>query len=226
MAIQIPQTEISPYTSQVPLVQIPPEVISGNTRPSGPLQGEFKGKGTGAWILGDSLLKGFMQGHQIKEQKKYAQAEATIKAADAASESAYQEYQNALTNAGGKVDDPKAQAAYEAYKTTFNAGKQAKAQFVMPEKGQKGKKSAANSSDPTASADKKGGKDKKQASAGFNSIKDFFEANPAHRSADCLNDHAAQTTGVEPQGLKSKVWNWTPLNSRISKRSKKRTIKT
>jgi len=185
------QFAMTPYTSTVPLVQIPPDAISGQTRPDPPLQGNFTRKGTGALAIGDSLLKGFMLGHQQKEQKKQAQAEATIKAADSASEAAYADYQQALTTAGGKQDDPKAQAAYQAYVTAFQAGKQAKAQFVIPEKTQKGKK-AAGDTDPVKSPDGK----KKPPSAGFNSIKDFFEANP-----HIIPQIALVTMQPKPQGL-------------------------
>jgi hypothetical protein len=132
-----------------------------------------------------------MAGHQMKEQRKNAQAQATINAADAASEAAYGQYQDALTKAGGKQDDPAAQAAYQAYTTAFQAGKQAKAQFVIPEKTQKGKK-AAGDTDPVKSPDGK----KKPASAGFNNIKDFFEANP-----HIIPQIALMTMQPKPQGL-------------------------
>jgi len=191
------QFQVTPYTSTVPLVQIPPDVMSGQTRPDAPLQGQFGKKGTGALAIGDSLLKGFMLGHQQKEQRKQAQAQATINAADAASEAAYQEYQTALTNAGGKADDPKAQAAYQAYTTAFQAGKQAKAQFVIPEKGQKGKKNTTDT-DPVKSPDDK--KKKGTASAGFNNIKDFFEANPHIIPQIALMTMQPKPPGLSPQG--------------------------
>ena len=175
------------------MLQIPPDAISGQTRPSPPLQGEFGRKGTGALAIGDSLLKGFMLGHEQKEQRKQAQAQATINAADAAANAAYDQYQTALTNAGGKADDPKAQAAYQEYVKAFQAGKQAKAQFVIPEKTQKGKKAAADT-DPVKSPDDK--KKKNPVSAGFNNIKDFFEANP-----HIIPQLALVTMQPKPQGL-------------------------
>ena len=194
MPVNVDPLQITPYTSTVPLVQIPPDQMSAQTRPAQPLAGEFGKKGTGALAIGDSLLKGFMLGHQQKEQKKQAQAQATINAADAASEAAYNEYQQALTKAGGKQDDPAAKAAYDAYTTAFQAGKQAKAQFVIPEKTQKGKKAAADT-DPVKSPDDK---KKKQASAGFNNIKDFFEANP-----HIVPQIALVTMQPKPPGLES-----------------------
>jgi hypothetical protein len=197
MPVQNDPLQISPYTSTVPLLQIPPQAIEQQTRPAGPLEGQFGGhKGTGALAIGDSLLKGFMMGHQQKEAKKQAQAQATINAADAASEAAYTEYQNALTKAGGKQDDPAAQAAYQAYTTAFQAGKQAKSQFVMPDKTQKGKKNATDS-DPVKSPDDK--KKKGAASAGFNNIKDFFAANPHIIPQIALITMQPKPPGLTPQ---------------------------
>lgn len=191
MPVQQDPIQVTPYTSTVPLVQVSPDAMEQVSRPAGPLPGQFGRKGTGALAIGDSLLKGFMAGHQAKEQKKQAEAQATINAADAASEAAYQQYQDALTKAGGNVNDPAAQAAYQSYTQTFQAGKQAKAKFVIPEKTQKGKKSAGDS-DPVKSPDGK----KKQASAGFNNIKDFFEANP-----HIVPQIALMTMQPKPQGL-------------------------
>jgi hypothetical protein len=196
VAVNTPQADITPYTSTVPLVQVPPEAIEQQSRPAQPLQGQFGKKGTSALAIGDSLLKGFMAGHQQKEQKKQAQAQATINAADAASEAAYSQYQQALTKAGGKQDDPAAQAAYQSYVTAFNAGKQAKAQFVIPDKTQKGKKNATDT-DPVKSPDDK---KKKTASAGFNNIKDFFEANPHIVPQIALITMQPKPQGLAPQG--------------------------
>jgi hypothetical protein len=196
MPVNNDQFQVTPYTSTVPLVQVPPEAMEQQTRPSPPLQGNFTRKGTGALAIGDSLLKGFMAGHQQKEQKKQAQAQATINAADAASEAAYSQYQQALTKAGGKQDDPAAQAAYQSYVTAFNAGKQAKAQFVIPDKTQKGKKNATDT-DPVKSPDDK---KKKTASAGFNNIKDFFEANPHIIPQIALVTMQPKPPGLSPEG--------------------------
>lgn len=102
MAVENKQIEINPYTSTVPMVQMPVEQMEAGSRPAGPLPGQFGKKGTGALAIGDSLLKGFLQGHQIKEQRKYAEAQTTIAAADAASGAAYKKYQDALTAANGK----------------------------------------------------------------------------------------------------------------------------
>ncbi len=196
MPVNVDQFKVDPYQSTVPLVQIPPDAVSAQTRPDPPLQGNFTRKGTGALAIGDSLLKGFMLGHQQKEAKKQAQATATINAADAASEAAYTQYQDALTKAGGKQDDPAAQAAYQAYTTAFQAGKQAKAKFVIPEKTQKGKK-AAGDTDPVKSPDDK---KKKTASAGFNNIKDFFEANPHIVPQIALMTMQPKPPGISAQG--------------------------
>jgi len=187
MPVQTDPIQINPYQSTVPLVQVSPEAIGG-TQPSGPLQGQFGKKGTGALAIGDSILKGFMQGHAEKEKRKYTQAQATIAAADSAEQAAYQQYQDALSQAQGKVDDPKAQAAYQAYVGVFNQAKQAKAQFVLPQKGEKGKKPGGETGQ---------GKDKKKGGVpGFGGIKEFFEANP-----HIIPQIALMTMQPKPQGL-------------------------
>lgn len=160
MAVDTSKIQIDPYTSTVPLVQIPPEQM----QPAQPLAGQFGKKGTPALAVGDALLKGFMEGHAQKEKANNAKAQATITAADSATQAAYEKYQDSLSQAGGKVDDPTAKAAYDAYLGIFNQAKEAKAQFVIPQKGDKGQKS--------------GGKDGKSKTTGFGNIKEFFAANP------------------------------------------------
>jgi hypothetical protein len=184
MAVDDTQLKISPYTSTVPLVQVPVDQIDAGTRPAPPLQGQFGKKGTGPLAIGDAIVKGILQGHAYKEAKKNQQAQATIAAADAATEASYQKYQDALSQAGGKVDDPNAKAAYDAYLGVFNQSKQAKAQFVIPEKPQKGQKSQQ----------KQGEKGEKK--TGFSSIKDFFEANP-----HIVPQIALMSMQPKPQGL-------------------------
>ena len=141
MAVQIPQTEISPYTSQVPLVQIPPEVISGNTRPSGPLQGQFKGKGTGAWILGDSLLKGFMQGRRIKAERENAKAEKLLGAMQASEQAAWNTYQEKLAKGEAKntPDDP----YYKTYAELYTSNTTKMKEFSKEDKKKTQKESKA-----------------------------------------------------------------------------------
>lgn len=158
MAVDQPQIKIDPYTSTVPLVQLPVQEMDAGNRPNPPILGQFGKKGTGALAIGDSILKGFLQGHELKEKKKYAQATATIAAADKSSEDAYQQYQEALSS----NKDPQAtEAAYKNYTDIFNRSKAAKAQFVLPEKPAKGQK-----------------KDKKDGGGAFGGIKEFMAANP------------------------------------------------
>lgn len=108
-----------------------------------------------------------MLGHAEKEKRKYETAQATIAAADAGTQAAYEKYQAALVKAGGDVNDPTAKAAYDAYQGVFAQGKAAKAQFAIPDKGQ-GKKSGGQGGQK--------GKDSKKSLGG--GIKEFFEANP------------------------------------------------
>lgn len=164
MAVDTAPIKIDPYTSTVPLVQIPPEQMQ--ITPAQPLQGQFGKKGTAPLAIGDAIFKGLMQGHEEKAKRKYAQAQATISAVDSATDAAYQKYQDALSQASGKVDDPAAKAAYDAYVGVFNQSKAAKAQFVIPQKPQKGQ------------AKPGGGKDQKNKIPGMGGIKEFMEANP------------------------------------------------
>jgi hypothetical protein len=189
MAVQSDQLKIDPYTSTVPLVQMPVQDIEAGTRPAGPLPGQFGGhKGSGGLAIGDALLKGIMQGHQIKEQRKNAEAQTTIAAADAASQAAYSKYQDAITQAGGKQDDPQAKAAYQAYLKVFDQSKQAKAQFVIPPKPTKG-----------ASGQQKKG-EKGEQKSGFSNIKEFFAANPHIVPQIALMTMQPNPEGLSPQG--------------------------
>lgn len=188
MPVRQDPIQVTPYTSTVPLVQVPPDAMEQVSRPAGPLQGQFGRKGTGALAVGDAILKGFMAGHQAKEQRKQAEAQATINAADASTEAAYGQYQDALTKAGGNVNDPAAQAAYQSYVQTFQAGKEAKAKFVIPEKPQKGQKAQQ----------KKGEKGEKK--TGFSNFRDFFEANPHIVPQIALMTMQPKPQGLAPQG--------------------------
>jgi hypothetical protein len=186
MAVNTEQAQITPYTSSVPLVQIPPQAMEQETRPAQPLQGEFGKKGTGALAIGDSVLKGLIAGHQMKAERHNAQAQATINAADAAANAAYQQYQDALSKAGGNQQDANAQAAYQEYQKTFQAGKEAKAKFVIPEKPQKGQ----------SGQQKKGEKGEKK--TGWSNFKDFFEANPHIVPQIALLSMQPKPPGVAP----------------------------
>lgn len=160
MAVDNPQVKFDPYQSNVPLVQLPQEL----TQPSHPDPGQFGRKGTGALDMGDKLVKGFLQGHEYLAKKKYAQATATIAAADKATEDAYNQYQDSLSS--GK-DPALQQASYQQYIKTFQDAKAAKAQFILPQKPEKGKKG------------EKPQEGQPQGGGGFGAgIKDFLSANP------------------------------------------------
>jgi hypothetical protein len=182
VAVDTKNIEITPYTSTVPLVQIPPSAMEQQTTPAQPLQGQFGKKGTGALAVGDSILKGFLAGHQEKEQRKYAQATATINAADKATQDAYSQYQDALsTNKDKTAQD----AAYQQYVKTFNDAKAAKAQYVMPEKPAKGQPKS---------------KDGKKQLPGMGGIREFFEANPHIIPQIALMTMQPKPPGLTPEG--------------------------
>ena len=181
MPVQTPNIEVSPYTSTVPTVQVPQMQLGGET-PTQPLQGQFGGgRGSGKLAIGDSLLRGFLQGHEYKAQKKTAEAQATLAAGDAATQAAHQKYQDALVAASGNVDDPKAKAAYSAYTDVFTKVKAQKATLAIPQKPAKGEKS----------------KEKKGAVAGmFGNVKEFMEANP-----HIVPQLALMTMQPQPEGM-------------------------
>ena len=200
MPVQQDQFQVTPYTSTVPTVQIPPDAIEAGSRPAAPLQGNVLGKGTGALAIGDSLLKGFMLGHQQKVERHNAEAQTAIGAADAAAESAYQKYQDTLRQNGGQENDA-SKAAYDQYKNYYQVGTETRAKYAIPDKTQKGKKTAAGAGASTGTTGS-GGKDKKPPSAGFNNIKDFFEANPhiVPQVALLLRSGQIKPQGLSPQG--------------------------
>ena len=95
-----------------------------------PTEAGYMGKTGTAFTGADAVLKGMLKGLQMKEQKKYQQATATMNALDTTTQSSYDNYQTLL--AQGKTDDAK--AAYDVYLKNFNDAKAAKAQFTIPEK--------------------------------------------------------------------------------------------
>ena len=118
-----------------------------------------------AAALGDSIIKGFLRGHAVREERNNAKAQATITAADKATQDAYQRYQDTLASSKSPEDQ---KAAYEQYLTSFNQAKAVKQQFAIPEDKKKGGQKKTG--------DKK--KDGQQPMTFGAQLKDFFEANP------------------------------------------------
>lgn len=163
MPVNVDPISIDPYKSQVPLLQIPSEDLQ-RAQPM-PEQAGYMGKAGAGLAIGDSLMKGVLKGLQMKEQKKYAQATATINALDTTTNSAYENYQTLL--AQGKQDEAK--AAYDVYLKNFNDAKAAKAQFAIPDKkAQQGQKGKGKKDDNGVAM-----------AGGFGAgLKQFFERNP------------------------------------------------
>lgn len=158
MAVETPQIKIDPYTSTVPLVQVPQQDYEQPQQAP-----RVYSRKAGIAELGDDVFRGLMRGLEVKEQRKHEQAQATVNALDKRTQDAYNNYQTAL--ATGKKEQ--ADAAYGVYLNSFNAAKQAKAQFVIPEK----------------RSHHKGGQKKKDeegvSTGGFGAgLKQFFERNP------------------------------------------------
>lgn len=162
---------VNPYTSTVPMVSIPPDVMQ--TQPAQPLQGEFGKKGTGALAIGDALVKGFMQGHAYKEIRKQEQAEAQINVAQTSEKSAWQAYQDAI--AQGKADPKNADDHYyQAYIKAHQATSDTMAKYTIPEKPTKQNNRGGQQ---TKKKEKAEGQESQPQTFGQR-LKDFFEANP------------------------------------------------
>jgi hypothetical protein len=171
---------------------------TGGGGPAQPLNGQFGRRGTGALAIGDAMLKGFMQGHKVKEQRKQAQAEAMYNSAQAAIGAARDQYQQKIDSGEAKPNDEK-DPAFIAYKGTTDTALAGISSIMIPDKTQKGKKSASGGSGST------GGKDKKQASAGFSNIRDFLAANQHIVPQLALMTMQARPLGQTQQGKEQNV---------------------
>ena len=159
-----PQLKLDPYQSNVPLVQIPQQDL----QPGGPLpvQAGYMGKAGSAASIGDQILKGFLRGRNVAEQKKQQQAGYAIDLSQKNEQNAWSTYQDALRTGQAKAGDEK-DPAYQAYLQAHHATSQTMEKVAIPEdkpKGQKGqKKKADDDSQPKSFGEK---------------IKDFMQANP------------------------------------------------
>ena len=174
MPVNAPPITVDPYTSTIPLVQVPPEAIGGGQPATKPLQGNYT-KAGGKMAIGDALMKGFLQGHALKEQKNYAQAQASLNAVQTGEQSAWKNYQDALTLGTAKPDkeDPLYKAYLEAHQRTTD---------VMSKYATPPKKTKGGAAQPSSGTTESGGKNDKVAAQKPMSfgekIKDFFAANP------------------------------------------------
>jgi len=167
---ETPQISVTPYESKVPLVQMPERDLQ-----TAPTPGAIYSKGGGIATLADGMMKGMLRGLQMKEEKKYKTAEATMAAQDAVISAAKKNYENMLTTKGafeadGKTPKAETQAAYTAWQQSVNTAAEQRQAFAIPEK--------------TAKQPKGQKKDKKApdgapAAGGFGAgLKQFFERNP------------------------------------------------
>ena len=171
MAVNAPNIEINPYQSTVPLVQVPAEQMGGG-QPTKPLQGNYT-KAGGKMAIGDALMKGFLQGHQVKEQRKYAQAQTELNVGQAMEQTAWKNYQDALVS-GKSPEETK--ALYESYTGIYDKNTQNMQKYAVPEKKSKGGQQATGE---TKGEGGKKGKDDTQKPMSFGDrVKDFFAANP------------------------------------------------
>lgn len=174
MPVESPQLRIDPYTSTVPLVQLPPELLQQKQ----PAPRDYMGKAGGIAQMANATFKGILTELQQKEQKKYATAIATTEGLDRNTNAAWETYQQALATgkATNKPDDP----LYAAYLQSFNQAKAAKAQFAIPDKGtkkpktDKKKESSSQAGLPSGMTTPGGA-----GGGGFGAgLKQFFERNP------------------------------------------------
>ena len=190
---------IDPYQTTVPLV--PLTLPEGDTVPKNSQSPPaFKGHAAGIATIGDSMLRGFLAGHAQKEQRKYAQASAAINAGQAAEQSAYQTYQDAIV-AGKSPDEQK--ALYENYQGIYQKNTATMQQFAVPEK--KGKKDGGNSyllSSGDSKPKRVKDKDAPESQGFGGKIKDFFEANPhlVPQIAILTRSAGMKQPGLSPEG--------------------------
>ncbi len=195
MAVETPQIKINPYQTDIPMVPLTlPEVAPV------PQQGTpaYKGKGPGVATIADSMLRGFMQGHAIKEQRKFAQANAAINAGQAAENSAWQTYQDAIVS-GKSPDEQK--ALYDNYAGIYQKNTDTMQQFAVPDK-----KSKDGQKKPKGEG--KDSKDKTPQGQGFGGkLKDFFEANPhlVPQLAILSRSAGMRQPGLSPEGQQKQL---------------------
>ena len=171
MPVNVDPISIDPYKSTVPLVQptqIPREDLQAQQAPA------IYSKTGGIAQFADTAMKGLLKGLQLKEEKKYKTAEATMAAQDAGISAAKKNYDDMLLTKGafeadGKTPKAETQAAYTAWQTAVNTAAAQRQAFAVPEKtpkqpkGQKKEDKAADGAP----------------AAGFGaSLKQFFERNP------------------------------------------------
>ena len=156
MAIDTPKIEINPYQSSVPLV--PLTLPEGDTVPKDSnAPPAFKSSAAGIATIGDSMFRGFLQGHAIKEQRRYGQAMAQYNAGSAALNAARQTYQQAIDSGTAKPNDEN-DPAFKTYQEQANLILSKLEPLTVPKKPAKG--------------------EKKEKGQGFGGkIKDFMEAN-------------------------------------------------
>lgn len=194
MAVESQNLKIDPYQSTVPLVQLPVEQASQGDRPAQPLQGQFGGhKGSAGLAIGDSIIKGFMQGHALKEKKKYEVATATINASQGAEQSAWKNYQDGII--AGKTPEETA-ALYDAYKQAHHTTSETMAKFTIPDKPAKTPKGQ-----PKDKSKKDGGQNVPQ---GFGAkLKDFMAANPHIVPQIAILSRQPNPPGLSPENKRA-----------------------
>lgn len=158
------QLKLNPYQSQVPLVQIPQQDL----QPGGPLpvQAGYMGKAGSAASIGDQILKGFLRGRNVAEQKKQQQAGYAIDLSQRNETEKWQTYQDALRTGQAKPGDETNQA-YKDYLQAHDATSRTMEKVAIPKdkpKGQNGQKKKADDDNQPKSFGQK--------------LKDFMEANP------------------------------------------------
>lgn len=156
--------KLDPYKSQVPLIQIPQQDL----QPGQPLpvQAGYMGKAGAIGSLTDNVVKGYLRGRNIAEQKKHEQANYAIDLSQKNEQNAWQTYQDALRTGKAKPGDEN-DAAYKAYLQAHHATSQTMEKVMIPEdkpKGQKGQKKKADDDNQPKSFGEK--------------LKDFMQANP------------------------------------------------
>ena len=120
----------------------------------------------GAANIADNVIKGFLRGHEVREQKKSQQASYAIDLSQKNEQSAWSTYQDALRTGQAKQGDAN-DPAYQAYIKAHHATSQTMEKVAIPEEKPKGQKGQNKKTD-----------DDSQPKSFGEKIKDFMQANP------------------------------------------------
>lgn len=133
MSVETPQIKIDPYKSEVPMapVMTPTQIPVQDSAPAN----KIYSRAGGIAEVADMGLKGYLKGLQVKEERKFKEAKATMATQDTAVADAKKRYSDSLVTYG--KDDDRTKAAWTEYGGTVNKAADIYQKFAIPETGTK-----------------------------------------------------------------------------------------